>query len=480
MNIRIQTIEKITNELYDHEAKEIHTETTNINKDTLIYKTNTLHFIPTNTDNTKVNGELVARILKGTDNYVLERTFNGERLKERIWLPLSAIPNDNTNTTNTLNGYILHQGDIIKLGKVELKVREIHLEGIHSKPLSFLMKNSFTNYSNNVNENNHINNNANCSKRICRICFGDDEMESPLINPCKCNGGVKYVHLNCLQEWLQTKCNVKQGNDNSCCSIFTYKKIECELCKTMLPDFIQSGNNLYEIWKFTEPKYPNYITFESIDNKTHNSKTIYIVNFQHKNAISIGRKKNSDINIQDISISRHHVTIELTTIANQREVVIRDNNSKFGTLVELQCDKIPIYNGKKVNLQIGKHIVSLWSKCRRNVFNCCLSYNKNKRVVTQDIDLNKMNNENIDLTRIFTLKGEQVSYEDNDDEKEGNNAKDSTVNEDDNIMDDDIDDEYDENDINVCFKINREINLRDKNKEYFGSDNINNVIPNKQ
>jgi hypothetical protein len=91
-----------------------------------------------------------------------------------------------------------------------------------------------------------------------------------------------------------------------------------------------------------------------------------------------------------------------------------------------------------------------------------------------------MNNENIDLTRIFTLKGEQVSYEDNDDEKEGNNAKDSTVNEDDNIMDDDIDDEYDENDINVCFKINREINLRDKNKEYFGSDNINNVIPNKQ
>jgi hypothetical protein len=201
------------------------------------------------------------------------------------------------------------------------------------------------------------------------------------------------------------------------------------------------------------------------------------VNFQHKNAISIGRKKNSDINIQDISISRHHVTIELTTIGNQREVVIKDNNSKFGTLVELQCDMIPICNGKRVNLQIGKHIVSLWSQCKRNVFSCCLSGNERERIVIKDIDLNKMNNEHIDLTRIFTLKEEEVGYED---EKEGNNAKDSTVNEDESIMEDDIDDEFDDNEINICFKINKEINLRDKNKEYFGLDDGNNDLFNKQ
>ena len=472
MNIRIQTIEKITNELFDHEAKEILTETTSINKDSLIYKSNTLRFIPADVDNANVNGDLIARISKGTNNYVLERTLNnGERLKGRIWLPLCAIPNENTN--NKLNDYILHQGDIIKLGKVELKVREIHLEGSCSKQLSFLIKNSSTNYNHNVNENNYINNNQNSSKRICRICFGEDEIESPLINPCKCNGGVKYVHLKCLQEWLQTKCNIKQGNDNSCCSIYTYKKIECELCKTMLPDFIQSGNNLYEIWKFTEPKFSNYITLESIDSKTFTSKTIYIINFQNKHSISIGRKKDSDINIKDISISRHHVTIELTTIENQREVVIKDNNSKFGTLVELQCDKIPIYSGKGMTVQIGKHIVSLWSKCKRNGFSCCLSYNKHERMVVKEIDLNKMNNEHIDLTRTFTLKEEQVDYE--HDEKEGNNAKDSTVNEEENIMDDDIDiDNDDDNEINVCFKINKEINLRDKNKEYFGLDDVHN------
>ena len=42
-------------------------------------------------------------------------------------------------------------------------------------------------------------------------------------------------------------------------------------------------------------------------------------------------------------------------------------------------------------------------------------------------------------------------------------------------MDDDIDiDNDDDNEINVCFKINKEINLRDKNKEYFGLDDVHN------
>uniref|UniRef100_A0A061RWY6 Protein involved in mrna turnover and stability n=1 Tax=Tetraselmis sp. GSL018 TaxID=582737 RepID=A0A061RWY6_9CHLO len=35
---------------------------------------------------------------------------------------------------------------------------------------------------------------------ICRYCFeGRDEGE--LISPCKCSGGQKYVHLNCLRLW---------------------------------------------------------------------------------------------------------------------------------------------------------------------------------------------------------------------------------------------------------------------------------------
>jgi hypothetical protein len=37
-------------------------------------------------------------------------------------------------------------------------------------------------------------------ERACRYCFGDDS-EGPLISPCDCKGGQKYVHLDCLRRW---------------------------------------------------------------------------------------------------------------------------------------------------------------------------------------------------------------------------------------------------------------------------------------
>jgi hypothetical protein len=36
--------------------------------------------------------------------------------------------------------------------------------------------------------------------KACRYCFGD-ETEGPLISPCACKGGQKYVHLECLRRW---------------------------------------------------------------------------------------------------------------------------------------------------------------------------------------------------------------------------------------------------------------------------------------
>lgn len=35
----------------------------------------------------------------------------------------------------------------------------------------------------------------------CRICLEEDERNN-LIVPCKCNGSIKYVHLECLNQML--------------------------------------------------------------------------------------------------------------------------------------------------------------------------------------------------------------------------------------------------------------------------------------
>ncbi|KAL6788168.1 hypothetical protein J3E68DRAFT_416169 [Trichoderma sp. SZMC 28012] len=50
---------------------------------------------------------------------------------------------------------------------------------------------------------------------ICRICRGEGTQAEPLFYPCKCSGSIKYVHQDCLMEWLSHS-----------------QKKYCELCKT--------------------------------------------------------------------------------------------------------------------------------------------------------------------------------------------------------------------------------------------------------
>ncbi|KAL7959301.1 hypothetical protein V8C34DRAFT_117666 [Trichoderma compactum] len=50
---------------------------------------------------------------------------------------------------------------------------------------------------------------------ICRICRGEGTPAEPLFYPCKCSGSIKYVHQDCLMEWLSHS-----------------QKKYCELCKT--------------------------------------------------------------------------------------------------------------------------------------------------------------------------------------------------------------------------------------------------------
>lgn len=48
---------------------------------------------------------------------------------------------------------------------------------------------------------------------VCRICLGSEEDEeislNPLISPCKCNGTMQYIHLECLKQWLESKIHTK-------------------------------------------------------------------------------------------------------------------------------------------------------------------------------------------------------------------------------------------------------------------------------
>ncbi|EXJ53926.1 hypothetical protein A1O7_09262 [Cladophialophora yegresii CBS 114405] len=52
-------------------------------------------------------------------------------------------------------------------------------------------------------------------QNYCRICRGEGTVAQPLYYPCKCSGSIKFVHQECLMEWLSHS-----------------QKKYCELCKT--------------------------------------------------------------------------------------------------------------------------------------------------------------------------------------------------------------------------------------------------------
>ncbi|GJJ72204.1 E3 ubiquitin-protein ligase MARCH6 [Entomortierella parvispora] len=52
------------------------------------------------------------------------------------------------------------------------------------------------------------------SEEICRVCRSEGTTDQPLFHPCKCSGSIRFVHQECLLEWL------KHSN-----------KRYCELCK---------------------------------------------------------------------------------------------------------------------------------------------------------------------------------------------------------------------------------------------------------
>jgi len=100
--------------------------------------------------------------------------------------------------------------------------------------------------------------------------------------------------------------------------------------------------------------------------KTDDIKTIHVIYFDfdgnniynynenstENTLIKIGRNKNCDIIIKDISVSRFHSEILFTN----NGFSIRDYNSKFGTLVLMKRD-IELFD-KRLSLQIGRTLIN--------------------------------------------------------------------------------------------------------------------------
>ncbi|KPP72013.1 hypothetical protein Z043_109028 [Scleropages formosus] len=50
---------------------------------------------------------------------------------------------------------------------------------------------------------------------VCRICHCEGDEECPLITPCRCTGSLRFVHPDCLHQWIKS-------SDTRCCELCKY------------------------------------------------------------------------------------------------------------------------------------------------------------------------------------------------------------------------------------------------------------------
>lgn len=85
----------------------------------------------------------------------------------------------------------------------------------------------------------------------------------------------------------------------------------------------------------------------------NNYKSIQVITLTQGETIILGRGHDTDVRISDISVSRNHASLILN---QENKVLIKDLNSKFGTLALIQSNKLEILKGESYNLQIGRTI----------------------------------------------------------------------------------------------------------------------------
>ena len=228
--------------------------------------------------------------------------------------------------------------------------------------------------------------------KTCRICYiqEDDEENNPLVQPCNCDGSLKYIHLQCLSQWIQThSCEKLETNNN--CSIYLIKPVECELCKKKFPDYIKYKNKFFPLISFAN-EYNSYLTLESLTLDKYHNKFIYVISLENNRKISIGKNQNCQIILSDRSIENIHCFM----IVSNKQVYLEDSDSKFGTLVLVQTNKIKLYQDIPLYLQIGRSFLEILIKKEFKFFDCCVSdeknniytyYEQNEKYIKKDMSL---------------------------------------------------------------------------------------------
>ena len=237
-------------------------------------------------------------------------------------------------------------------------------------------------------------------KKICRICYGEEEDEenNPLLCPCTCKGSMKYIHYKCLKNWLNSKIenSKRQFFDSENCITYFQQDLSCELCKTIFPDFIRYKNKLLNITLYNS-KFEQYIIFESMKVNKFKKKLIHILSLDKFKYFTLGRARECDIIFPELSVSRYHCYIFKD---ENNEIYVEDNHSKFGTLALIQNPNINMLYKESLNIQKERTFIKIDLNIPFKIFPCCNVNIKEQKIKPYEIQ----NKQFLNVDSCFVIK----------------------------------------------------------------------------
>ena len=326
-----------------------------------------------------------------TDEYSLENPVpvnvqpteqNINDLSNKIWYVLRNDPvnsnQSNQTITNTNDDYYLCQNDVIKLGRVKYSINEINIPSKNNNIENIENKAPTADTKYNIDELNSKTEpvfdfifqakdadqytEIPPEDRLCKICYsGDNEKDvNPLVHLCNCNGGLRFSHYECIKKWMETKLTQKE-NEKKTVRSYNIKSFNCEICKTPYPFKFKLSSDTTKTFELIDLQKPSpdtdYIILESLNQMKENCniKSIHVIQLNGDELI-IGRGHESDVRINDISVSRSHAKLKYDP--KEGTLLLRDLKSKFGTLILI---KKPLkIKTDKIHLQIGRTYIEAW------------------------------------------------------------------------------------------------------------------------
>eukprot|EP01067_Filipodium_phascolosomae_P005900 Filipodium_phascolosomae@DN402_c0_g2_i1.p1 len=332
--INTTTWERDSHDLFDYEARHVTKNCLDVEESSKIFRSETevskvadSHAIPD-------NSELLVKVFITKEGKCLvappDKASSSNARK--LWLVVKDL-----KTT----GHTLCEGDIIKLGRFRLRVKQIVKADQEVIPeLKFddsevpvvidLVKKGI-------------------SPEIlatipCRICLldGQDSLDDPLIAPCACKGSIEWVHLCCLKRWIDGR----RGTEGQATGSQFFKQLQCELCKQNFPTSVTLDGRKLVLMTMPETQ-PPYIVLENTVNRG-----LHILSMSEKKTLKLGRGHECDVRISDVSISRTHATI---CYSDERQTfILEDHESKFGTLIGIRKQQSLDQWSGTLSLQVGR------------------------------------------------------------------------------------------------------------------------------